>query len=108
MKKETALFQRMNEIADKFNHSLEYLHGELEYMLSDEGAREEFVHFVGVVYRSYASCSDDEKLILNYDFIGEKKPKGWWKKKFTEEAYRKTALDAVVHFLGHYDSEMEP
>lgn len=107
MNKENSLFQRMSEVAYKYNYVIDYLRGEHEYMVSDtdQESRNELIRYVGRVFRAFIKCTPEEKEILNRDFLGEVKPKGWWKKKYSEEAYQNLAFQAVTHFFRYFDDD---
>ena len=106
MAKDTAMFKRMSQIAYHYNYVLEFIHGEYEFLISDgkEMSHDEEIKFVARVYRSFDQCSNDEKEILNNDFLGGRRAKGWWLKKYKTDEYKKLAKAAVKHFLENYDS----
>ena len=105
MRKKKEQFEKMMEISAKYSLYLNYLTGKTSYILAmeDRNEREETIQFIGRVYKAFMSLKEEEKEIINNEFLLVRGCQ-WWVEKYSETEYKLLLFSSMSHFLKEFET----
>ena len=106
MRKKKEQFEKMMEISAKYSLYVNYLSGKTSYVLAmeDHKEREETIKYIGKIYKAFMSLNDEEKEVINNEFLLIKGCQ-WWIEKYSEAEYKLLLFSSMSHFLKEFEKE---